>query len=118
MKVAEHVHGFPSIARFSDQFHVGLIGQNGSDAFPDQRMVVHAQHTDRSFGTHFTTSRTAGRPIGATTDTVVPRPGVLSNSNSAPICAARSFPFQSARNGRAEDVPFQTAQIPRHRPTP
>jgi len=37
---------FIFIGSLRDQDHVGLVRQYGRDALPDQRMIVHAQHTN------------------------------------------------------------------------
>ena len=44
--LAETLDGFPSVGRFGDQDHVGLIADDGCDSFPHERMVVDAEDTN------------------------------------------------------------------------
>ena len=49
MKFFRQLDGFLAVARFADDFHVGLIFQHAPEPAPDQAVIIHEQHCDLLF---------------------------------------------------------------------
>ena len=111
MKTPELLHGLTPVAGFPDELDVRFVSQNRGDSFSDQRMIIRAQDANHSLRSPPRSQSLYRIPnlivdsfdhlnirywrapcrFGIRTDTVVPLPGWLTKSKSAPICDARSF---------------------------